>query len=95
MVVDRIFESVRIQEQAYNSVLSVLKLDKKFSPPELEAACHKALSQFHSPRYRHLKAILTTAQLPGRVETEIKSTGSSNKGLVRGASYYGGDSHAE
>ena len=95
MVVDRIFESVRIQEQAYNSVLSVLKLDKKFSPPELEAACRKALSQFHSPRYRHLKAILTTAQLPGRVETEIKSTGSSNKGLVRGASYYGGDSHAE
>ena len=95
MVVDRIFESVRIQEQVYNSVLSVLKLDKKFSPSELEAACRKALEQFHSPRYRHLKAILSAAQSPGRVEAKIKSAGSSTKGLVRGASYYGGDSHAE
>jgi hypothetical protein len=30
-VVDRIFKSVRIQEQAYNSVLAVLKLEKTYS----------------------------------------------------------------
>ena len=72
-----------------------MKLENNSSRIELEAACRKALSQFHSPRYRHLKAILSAAQSPGRVETEIKSTDSSNKGLVRGASYYGGDSHAE
>lgn len=42
-VVDRIFESVRIQEQAYNSVLAVLKLEKAYSGEALEAACRKAL----------------------------------------------------
>ena len=91
MVVDRIFESVRIQEQAYNSVLSVLKLEKAYSRHALEEACRLALKNFHSPRYRHLKAILdkpaTACQRPAPEE--------NSKGLVRGASYYGGDGHAQ
>ena len=76
MVVDR------IQEQAYNSVLSVMKLENKFSRIEIETACRKALEKFYSPRCHHLKAILSNTQSPGRVEAKIKSSGSSNKGLV-------------
>lgn len=88
-VVDRIFESVRIQEQAYNSVLAVLKLEKAYSAMALEAACCKALLHLHSPRYRHLKAILSRPAYTNMKTSESSAT-LEGKGLVRGASYYGG-----
>ena len=88
-VVDRIFESVRIQEQAYNSVLAVLKLEKAYSGEALEAACRKALRQLHSPRYRHLKPILSQP-VTQNVEPQEVPPVKDGKGLVRGASYYGG-----
>ena len=88
-VVDRIFESVRIQEQAYNSVLAVLKLSKAYSEEALEAACRKALEHLHSPRYRHLKAILSSPASQS-IETDNPAPTGEGKGLVRGASYYGG-----
>lgn len=47
-VVDRIFSSVRIKEQGYNSCLAVLRLSKKYTPARLEAACALALNRFHS-----------------------------------------------
>ena len=93
-VVDRIFASVQIEEQAYNSVLSVLKLEKTYSRGLLEEACREALGKVHSPRYRHLKSILTRkANAPS--QPVPAPSGVASKGLVRGASYYGGESDAE
>ncbi len=89
IVVNRIFESVQIQEQAYNSVLSVLKLSKTYSEPALEAACMQALRRFHSPRYRHLKAILSH-HASMKIENPKPEYTAAGKGFVRGASYYGG-----
>ena len=94
-VVDRIFESVRIQEQAYNSVLAVLKLEKAYSKEALESACRKALELLHSPRYRHLKPILSHP-VTQNTEPQKAVPAKDGKGLVRGASYYGGgDGHAQ
>ena len=91
-VIDRIFGSVQIKEQAYNPCLSVLNLSKSYTPERLEAACSMALDKIHSPRYRHLKAILSanqdkTAAMPLKTIDE--------QGYVRGAEYYGGGSDAE
>ena len=94
-VVDRIFESVRIQEQAYNSVLAVLKLEKTYSGEALESACRKALELLHSPRYRHLKPILSHP-VTQNMEQQEAAPAEDGKGLVRGASYYGGgNAHAQ
>ncbi len=70
-------------------MLAVLKLEKAYSGEALEAACRKALRQLHSPRYRHLKPILSQ---PVTQNAEMKELPPSEdgKGLVRGASYYGG-----
>ena len=94
-MVDRIFESVRIQEQAYNSVLAVLKLEKTYSGEALESACRKALELLHSPRYRHLKPILSHP-ITQNIEQQEAAPAEDGKGLVRGASYYGGgNAHAQ
>lgn len=91
-VIDRIFRSVQIKEQAYNPCLSVLNLSKSYTPERLEAACSMALDRIRLPRYKHLKAILSanqdkTVAMPSKMTDE--------QGYVRGAKYYGGGSDAE
>jgi transposase len=97
-VVNRIFNSVHVKEQAYNSCLSVLRLSKKYTNERLEVACEVALEKLRSPRYRNLKAILSSNQ--DKVYLEKKETFKKtsmkldkHQGYVRGAEYYrrGGD----
>lgn len=92
VVIDRIFESVQIKEQAYNPSLSVLNLSKSYGDSRLETACGIALERIHSPRYRHLKAILTAERDKKTVISEKRLT---EQGYVRGSAYYGGDSDDE
>jgi len=91
-VIDRIFKSVRIKEQGYNSSLSVLKLGKAYSEDRLEVACEIALKNIRLPRYHHLKTILSNNQDVIYLSSK-ESVQSVNKssGYVRGASYYGGN----
>ena len=91
-VIDRIFRSVQIKEQAYNPCLSILNLSKNYTPERLEAACSMALDRIHLPRYKHLKAILSANQ-DKTVAMPSKTT--DEQGYVRGAEYYGGGSDAE
>lgn len=93
-VIDRIFGSVKIKEQGYNASLSVLKLAKTYSEKRLETACEIALSRIRSPRYSHLKALLSSNQdtlhLARVAELETKEMNKSVQGYVRGSDYYGG-----
>ena len=93
-VIDRIFRSVNIKEQGYNSALSVLHLAKTYSEERLEIACEIALASIRIPRYHHLKAILSGNQdkiyLAGKEEAETRQKNSNVRGYVRGAAYYGG-----
>lgn len=93
-VVDRIFASVRVKEQGYNSALSVLRLSKAYATERLEAACELALERIQSPRYKTLKAILSSNQdqifLSKKFEAKTKELHQSIQGYVRGSQYYGG-----
>lgn len=93
-VVDRIFKSVNIKEQGYNSALSVLRLSKSYSPKRLETACELALTKVRTPRYRSLKAILSSDQdqiyLAKKDDITKKELNQSASGYVRGSKFYGG-----
>jgi hypothetical protein len=95
-VIERIFAGVKIKEQGYNSCLSVLRLSKTYTGKRLETACELALTQFRSPRYRHLKTILDANQDKHYQEaktTKKKAQEANDVGYVRGAAYYGGQRH--
>ncbi|MGY4544044.1 hypothetical protein ACVWY0_003987 [Arthrobacter sp. UYNi723] len=87
-VIEKIFESVRIEEAGYDPALAVLRLSRRFSPARVEAACQLALrGPIRSPRYAHLRPILDTGQdKTGHVEEPEVDDG----GYVRGSSYYAG-----
>ena len=56
--VQGIFDSYRIEEQAYKGCLSLLKLADKYTPERLEHACKAALERIPSPRYKNIRLIL-------------------------------------
>lgn len=93
-VIDRIFASVKIKEQGYNSSLSVLRLNKSYSKERLEVACEMALTKVRTPRYQHLKSILSSNQdlvyLKSKSDADIKEYDRHVQGYVRGGDYYGG-----
>ena len=88
VVINRVFESVAIDEQGLNAALAVLRLARRYSAERVEAACRVALAgPVRSPRYAHLQPLLATGQDHARpvVEEPVE-----HGGYVRGASYYAG-----
>lgn len=99
-VIDRIFGSVSIKEQAYNPCLAVLRLGRTYTESRLEAACELAVSRgIKVPRYHHLKAILTADQDITYKEQQRAGapTDDPSMGYLRGSDYYrkGGADNAE
>jgi hypothetical protein len=96
--VQKLFDSYRVEEQAYKGCLSLLKLADQYSPERLENACRIALIRIPSPRYKNIRLILEAGQDKKRDETSQSrsSLSASNKyAYVRGASYYGGGKREE
>ena len=99
-VVDSILTSKAVEEQAYLSCRSLLKLSDTYSQEKLEEACRKACQFSRKPSYKSVKTILTSI-----TATDSKSSSNaalkdisdphSRYGITRGAKYYGGDDHAE
>ena len=94
-VVLGIFDSYRIEEQAYKGCLSLLKLADKYTPERLEHACRAALERIPSPRYKNIRLILESGNDRAASSSNQSSAASQdeNYALVRGTSYYGGGSH--
>jgi hypothetical protein len=100
-VIARVFRSVQIKEQGYNAALSILNLSKNYPNDRFEDACQIALGNTTSPRYKYLKAILSSNQDLVAKERASKEATKENHSIsdesgayVRGASYYGGgESH--
>ncbi len=89
--VNRIFESVRFDEQGFDAALAVLRLSRKYGPERLEAAAGIALRSVYSPRYKHIKPILESNQ--DKLEAARLASEEDNAeqgGYVRGSDYYGG-----
>lgn len=95
-VIQKIFDSYRIEEQAYKGCLSLLKLADKYTPERLEGACKTALGRIPSPRYKNIRLILESGNDkvsdPSSCQA-AKTLHDESYALVRGASYYRGDSH--
>ncbi len=89
-VINRIFESVPIDEQGLDAALAVLRLSRRFSAERVEGACRLALSgRVRSPRYAHLQPILATGQ--DKIAALHPSQDAvDHGGYVRGADYYAG-----
>lgn len=92
-VVNRIFESVPVDEQGLDAALAVLRLTRRYSAARVEAAAGVALaSRVRSPRYAHLRPILETRQDDPGSRDAWATPGSQPEpaGYVRGAEYYAG-----
>ena len=90
-VIDRIFNYVDIKEQGYNPSLAVLRLSRTYSDARLETACEVALSRgIRSPRYRHLKAILSSNQdiVFKEKQAAAMEPEDASMGFLRGSDYY-------
>lgn len=87
-VIERLFNSVKLKEQAYNPALSVLRLSKKYGEDRLEAACGHALPKLVLPRYKHIKAILDSELDRDQPGEPKKPSAGGKGGHLRGADYY-------
>ena len=95
-VVDKLFASYRVEEQAYKGCLSLLKLADRYTSLRLENACRAALSHIPSPRYKNIRLILEAGQDLSSKQAEelISDEGTINRFThLRGAAYYGGGRH--
>ncbi|MFM2437296.1 MAG: hypothetical protein RLZ55_102 [Actinomycetota bacterium] len=91
VVVNRIFESVPVDEQGLDAALAVLRLTRRYSAARVEAAAGIALaSPVRSPRYAHLRPILQTRQDHADGGPPAATAASEQAGYVRGADYYAG-----
>ncbi|GGJ95262.1 hypothetical protein [Agromyces bauzanensis] len=90
---NRIFESVPVDEQGLDAALAVLRLTRRYSNARVEAAAGIALaSRVRSPRYAHLRSILDSRQdgLGSSDAWSAPGTPPEPAGYVRGADYYAG-----
>ncbi|MGO5168993.1 IS21 family transposase, partial [Bacillota bacterium LCP21S3_G6] len=99
-VVDKLFASYKVEEQAYRGCLSLLKLADKYSAERLENACREALVHLVNPRYKNIRLILEAGQ--DRPKPSARSSSTEDDGRqdnvnrhthLRGASYFGGGRH--
>ena len=90
-IVNRIFESVPVDEQGLGAALAVLRLTRRYSATRVEAAAGIALdSRVRSPRYAHLRPILDSNQDQRGRGPWFEPADEEPAGYVRGADYYAG-----
>lgn len=99
-VINSILASKAIEEQSFLTCRSLLKLSDTYSPARLEEACCKACQFSQTPSYTSVKNILAAMAAMDAKAADNSPSGDSlpshgRYGITRGASYYGGNSHAE
>lgn len=86
-VTEAIFQSYRVEQQAYRSCMGLLKLADKYSTKRLELACQRILSFTPRPSLKNVKNILVTGQ-DHILKEESKPSPKNEHGFTRGAQYY-------
>ena len=99
-IIESILTSKTVEEQAYLTCRSLLKLSDTYSPEKLEEACRMACQFSRKPSYKSVRAILDSMTAMKSKTAENASSGNVAKphtryGITRGAEYYGGKDHAE
>lgn len=91
LVIERLLDTYKVEQQAFNGCLSILKLTDKYTEKQLESACEQAISIIHTPRYRNIKRIIE-AQLTnqsGYIQQPTNQSDTSQHVYLRGQDYYG------
>ena len=91
VVITRIFENAKVKEQAIVDAGAILGIASVHGGKCLEAACQKALKDFHLVTYKTLVDYIKKESRNSSNDTETadKRAGKpSAKGMVRGADYY-------
>lgn len=91
-VIQKRLASYQVEEQAYKSYIALLKLADKYTPERLEKACALALEKDHAPRYSYISSILKQKQ---DVTEQDAQKQMASHAFLRGAAYYGGQSHED
>ena len=83
----------RLDEQAVDPALAVLRLSKRYSAQRLENACSLALRSVASPRYAPIGPILESGQdiageIPDDAGDHGADGGDDGAGWVRGGDHY-------
>jgi hypothetical protein len=89
IVIERLFDSFKVEQQAYQRAMAILKLGDKFGIDRLEGACQKALTLTPTPTLKIIKSILATSQ-DKMTNQKTTEKAPSPYGFTRGADYYGG-----
>ena len=93
-VIGKLFAMERLDEQAVDPALAVLRLSKRYSAQRLENACSLALQSVASPRYAHIGPILESGQdIAGEIPTTPAIT-APTAGMTVPVGCAGGDYYA-
>ena len=85
LVIQRHFERVKVEQQKYRMVHSILKLAGKYGNHRLELACQHGLGHLRCPNYKNIKLILDNMQ-----EVNGKDLQKEEKPkFLRGGNYFG------
>lgn len=84
-VIQRIIDSKPIPEQTFNSALAVLHMVDSYGKEKIEMASEIALTKIESPRYHHLKTILSQT-IAKEEKNKVAST--TPLGLLKGQEYF-------
>lgn len=89
IVIEKLFERCRIEEQAYKGCLSILKLADRYGSARLESACELAVRHISQPGYKNIRMILESNQ-DMKEKKDKDNDHTDAHAFVRGADYYGG-----
>ena len=93
-VIDKMFKSREIEQQALKGCLAIMNLSKKYSNSQLEIACSEILERRLTPSFKAVNGLLEKMVEESSVHDDQSSTESDQcsnpDSITRGSNYYGG-----
>ena len=91
LVIERLLDHYKVEQQAFNGCLSILKLTDQYTEKQLESACEQAISIIHTPKYRNIKRIIETQSTHQSKDSQqpMNQPDTSQHVYLRGQDYYG------
>lgn len=86
-VAEAIMDKKPHPQQAFRSILGLIRLGEKFGHDRLEGACRRALN-IHSPSYKSVKSILNCALDKRPLEEPAPEAAVVDHRNIRGSAYY-------
>lgn len=91
LVIELLFDHYKVEQQAFNGCLSILKLTDKYTEKQLESACEQAICIIHTPKYRNIKRIIDAQSTHSSDNSQqpMNQPATSQYVYLRGQDYYG------